>query len=134
MGRKRNPCIDVTYSGEQYEKDRELIARGINPYDNENNFGVEDSDIDEGEKVVSVVVESRTRKRERSVGYNINGHDDARGILDYFSWNERYLRSLVARVTGDSDYADRLDYKGLRRESYKILGVARKIVRRGRDV
>ena len=26
MGRKRNPCIDVTYSGEQYEKDRELMV------------------------------------------------------------------------------------------------------------
>ncbi len=143
MDGKRNPYVDATYSREQYGRDRELIARGMNPYDSENNFGAGDvgvdGDLEEDimidnfleEEVVGAAVGSRARKRESSVGYNIDGYDDARGILDDFSWNKTYLRSLVARVTGNSDYADRLDYSGLRKEGHKIKGIARKIVGKG---
>ncbi len=63
------------------------------------------------------------------VHYRIRGYGRAQEILDGFSTNERYLRSLVANVTGDGDYADGLDYSGLISEGRKIRGIAKRILR-----
>lgn len=62
------------------------------------------------------------------ITYRIEGYGRAAGILDNFSREERYLRSLIASVTGDRAYADGLDYRGCLREGHKIRGIAKKIL------
>ena len=63
------------------------------------------------------------------IDYRINSYDRAEEIVDNFSINQNYLRSLIARITDNGEYADGLDYRGLLREGRKIKGIAEKILR-----
>ena len=60
------------------------------------------------------------------INFHIRSYERARQIIRSFSTNEIYLRTLVVKVTGNSEYADSLDYSGLLREGKKIRGIARK--------
>jgi len=62
-------------------------------------------------------------------GFDID-YERARQIVANFSINDIYLRSLVANVTGNTEHADSLDYRGLLSEGMRIKAVAKKILRR----
>ena len=47
---------------------------------------------------------------------------------NFDSGSERYLRSLVANVTGDGEYADSLGYFDLRREARRIKREADRVL------
>jgi hypothetical protein len=66
---------------------------------------------------------------EFEVNYNIKGYDRAQKIVDNFSSDEIYLRSLISNVTGNGEFADNLDFRGLLREGHKIKGIASKILK-----
>lgn len=119
-----NPFENSAFDRKKYDEEKEMIARGINPYNPEENTGFFE------DRIVSFLSIERApvvgEKKER--GYKINGRVDAERIYHNFDWNEKYLRSLVSEVTGNKDYADSLDYAGLRREGHKIKGIVLKIL------
>lgn len=69
------------------------------------------------------------------IGYKIDSYDLAERIVKDFNKDGRWLKSVVTRVTGDGDFADRLPYSGLLHQGYRIRGVAQKILRiRGQKI
>ncbi len=61
-------------------------------------------------------------------GFKIRGYKHARQILDCPT-NEVALRNLVYDVTRDGDLANNLDYRGLRHQYHRIVGVAKKMLK-----
>ncbi len=137
---RTSPYVDLAYDRTRYEQDKEMIARGVDPYNSEYALGCEDYDIEYSDFEDNIklkcnnsdngrIIKNRCRADDRSNrnvrinGYKI-GYEDARQIVSNFSRENRYLRSLISRVTGSGSYADSLDYRGLLREGYKIRGVA----------
>ncbi|MDO8508698.1 MAG: hypothetical protein Q7S27_03365 [Nanoarchaeota archaeon] len=59
----------------------------------------------------------------------IGNYGRAQEIIDNFSRDSRYLRSLIANVTDDGEYADSLDYGGLIREGLKIKAIASEVLK-----
>ena len=109
-----SPLEDPTYSGAQYEQDKESIARGNSPYTPELNIGVPDY---RGEDM----------HVQRGMKRNYMSREEASRMVNDFDWSERYLRSIIAKYVSP-DLADRLDYSGLRREARKVRGIAKKIL------
>jgi hypothetical protein len=72
---------------------------------------------------------SKNHTSQDKISYKIKGYKRAQEIISGFGNSSNYLRSLVANVTGNGEFADSLDYMGLKREGFKIRGVARKILR-----
>lgn len=68
-------------------------------------------------------------------GYKIKDYKDANDLIANWDWNERWLRSALAkRITGvDISYLDNLGYRGLRHQGHRLLGVAKKIVKTTKD-
>jgi hypothetical protein len=63
-------------------------------------------------------------------GFNIQGYEEAGRIVRRgFERNVYYMRSLIAKVTGDGAYADNLDYRGLLTNTRRIIAVAEKILK-----
>jgi len=71
-----------------------------------------------------------TFKRSQPIrdGFKIRGYKHAQQILDT-PMNELALRNLVYDVTRDGDLANYLDYRGLRHQYHRIIGVAKKMLR-----
>lgn len=69
-------------------------------------------------------------KTDDRLRYKIRDYNEARQIIDNFSRSEIYLRSLVSKVTGNTGFANNLDYRGLLHEGYKIRGIAKKILKK----
>ncbi len=67
-------------------------------------------------------------EKSKERGFKIRGYEHAEQILDW-PQNERALRTLVYDVTGDSDLAEYLNYRGLRHQYHRIKGVAQKILK-----
>jgi len=66
---------------------------------------------------------------EGRITYNFGGRKGAIDLLSGINMlHEGNMRSWVAHITGNSNYASNLDYISLRREVHKIKGVARKIL------
>ena len=78
--------------------------------------------------IVPASIDPVTMKTNPRAKYNIKGSRRAQEIVSGFSDSSDYLRSLVANVT-NGEFADSLDYRGLKREGFKIRGVARRILR-----
>ena len=136
MGRKEiaeNPFVDLAYSRSRYEQEKEMIERGIDPYNSEYAIGVdfEDEAEDREENIGNRGRFNESAKKiiDRDFSYRVNGYEDARQIISNFSREKRYLKSLIARVREDGDYADNLDYRGLLREGNKIRGIAKRILK-----
>tara|TARA_Y100000034_G_scaffold122308_1_gene167594 strand:- start:847 stop:1143 length:297 start_codon:yes stop_codon:yes gene_type:complete len=70
------------------------------------------------------------KKNKKAVAYpHLPDYKRARQILaDFNPQNEKYLRSLISNITGNGSYADSLDFRGLRREGFKIRGIVEKIL------
>ena len=64
------------------------------------------------------------------IRYEIGSYERAERIVrDFDRGNRIYLKSLVSGVTGNPEYADRLDYRVLLHEGLKIKGIAQKMLR-----
>lgn len=69
------------------------------------------------------------------VKYQIKNYENAESIINNLreleegKVHENYLRELVFYVTHDDAFTDNLDYRGLKREGYKIRGIARKMLK-----
>jgi len=61
-------------------------------------------------------------------GFKIRSYKHAQQILDT-PMNELALRNLVYDVTRDGDLANYLDYRGIRHQYHRIVGVAKKMLR-----
>jgi hypothetical protein len=61
-------------------------------------------------------------------GFKIRSYKHAQQILDT-PINELALRNLIYDVTRDGDKANYLDYRGLRHQYHRIIGVAKKILK-----
>lgn len=114
-----NAYENPAFSREQYERDRESIARGINPYMPELNIGI----LENKEIANKVGIEKRRKP------YML--YEDAERILRGFDWSEPFMRSVIAKYASPA-LADRLDYRGLLREAHKIRGIAKKILAEGK--
>jgi hypothetical protein len=60
--------------------------------------------------------------------YVVRNYEEARDILENFNRKGSYLRALVARVTGNLEYARSLHYRNLVREGYKIMNLVRLVL------
>jgi len=65
----------------------------------------------------------------RKIHYKINGYSHAERIAKNFVRQRTYLLSLVENVTGDSEFAESLDWNGLLHQGYKIRDNAYKILK-----
>jgi hypothetical protein len=61
-------------------------------------------------------------------GFKIRGYKHAEQILTH-STGELALRNLIYDVTRDGNLANNLDYRGLRHQYHRIVGVAKKMLR-----
>jgi retron-type reverse transcriptase len=67
------------------------------------------------------------RRKPNGIGFNIDGYKHAERILNWPT-NYRSLKLLVYDVTGDGDFANSLDEKGLRHQYHRISGLAKTIL------
>lgn len=128
-----NPFEDIAFNRRVYEGNRELIARGVNPYCCDENIGASDAVYWKSKRDNLERGAVKGCKKESKIRYNISGYARAEEIVRNFSREEKYLRSLIANVTGNGSYADHLDFRGLLREGFKIKGIVEKILKHKRE-
>jgi len=69
-----------------------------------------------------------TKKTKYKAMANMDYSRASQILADFNMQDEKYMRDLVNKMTKNPHYSEKLDYKALRSEAFKIRAVLRKIV------
>lgn len=109
-----------------------FIDSNYSLHDVETTYGENSRELDHYERYLAneIILERtpqpipRKRRKPNGIGFKIRSYVHAENIENW-PQDEKSLKTLVYDVTGSAEFAESLDYKGLRHQYHRIAGVAK---------